>query len=424
MIRFLIKGVLRDRDRSLLPVMVVALGVMFTVFLYCYLNGILGDMINFNAKYSSGHLKVVTRSYDENMDIRPIDLSLTGTSGIISEHRTDYPNVKWVERIEFGGLVDVPDKNGETRVQGPASGLALDLLTPGTDEIDRLDLVKALRKGKLPSKPGEILLSDQFADNLGVKPGDGITYIGTTMYGGMTIVNFTLSGTISFGIAPLDKGAIITDIGDARMALDMADASSEILGFIDDNYYDDEAATSIAASFNNSHKELTGAFDPVMLSLRDQNSMSQMIDLMSMMRALVSFIFILTLSIILWNTGLIGGLRRYGEVGIRLAVGELKGHIYRSMILESIMIGVIGSVIGTAIGLGFAYWMQESGLDISKMMSNSTMIMPGVFHARITPVAFYIGFIPGIISTVIGTSLSGIGIYRRQTASLFKELQA
>jgi putative ABC transport system permease protein len=50
--------------------------------------------------------------------------------------------------------------------------------------------------------------------------------------------------------------------------------------------------------------------------------------------------------------------------------------------------------------------------------------MPAVFHARITSAAFFIGFIPGLLSTVIGTMLSGIGIYKRKTAQLFKELEA
>jgi putative ABC transport system permease protein len=50
--------------------------------------------------------------------------------------------------------------------------------------------------------------------------------------------------------------------------------------------------------------------------------------------------------------------------------------------------------------------------------------MPAVFHTRITPTAFFIGFIPGLVSTVIGTMLSGIGIYKRKTAQLFKELEA
>lgn len=43
MIRFLIKGLLRDRSRSLLPVIVVTAGVMLTVAMHAYIKGFMGD---------------------------------------------------------------------------------------------------------------------------------------------------------------------------------------------------------------------------------------------------------------------------------------------------------------------------------------------------------------------------------------------
>jgi putative ABC transport system permease protein len=94
------------------------------------------------------------------------------------------------------------------------------------------------------------------------------------------------------------------------------------------------------------------------------------------------------------------------------------------MIYESVLIGIIGSIIGTSIGLLGSLYMQHHGLDLGSMMKNATILMPAVFHTRITPTAFFIGFIPGLFSTVIGTALSGIGIYKRKTAQLFKELEA
>ena len=423
MIRFILKGLIRDKNRSRLPVLVVALGVMFTVFLYCYLTGVLGDMINFNAKYSTGHVKIVTQSYKENMDIMPLDLALTDSDELLANVKERYPETDWVERIQFGGLIDVPDENGETKEQGTAVGLALDLFSENSTEPEKMQLNNALVRGKLPDTPGEVLLSDEFASKLGIEPGAEITFIGSTMYGGMTIHNFTLSGTVRFGISMLDRGALITDIQDARLALDMQDACSEILGFNSVDYYDDELAIHMSEEFNS---ELGGndEFDPVMLSLRDSSGMSMYLDLVNGAVGIISFVFILALSIILWNTGLIGGIRRYGEVGLRLAIGETKGHVYRSMITESLSVGLIGSVIGTIIGLALSYWVQVKGIDISHMLQDSTILMPGVFRARITPDAYYIGFIPGLLSTAFGTMLAGIGIYRRQTAHLFKELQA
>ena len=40
MLKFLLKGLMRDRSRSLLPVIVVTLGVMITVFMHAYLSGV------------------------------------------------------------------------------------------------------------------------------------------------------------------------------------------------------------------------------------------------------------------------------------------------------------------------------------------------------------------------------------------------
>ena len=94
------------------------------------------------------------------------------------------------------------------------------------------------------------------------------------------------------------------------------------------------------------------------------------------------------------------------------------------MIYESVLIGVLGSIVGTAVGLLIALYMQDHGIDLGSIMKNATIMMPAVFHARINTVSFIIGFIPGLFSTVIGTALSGIGIYKRKTAQLFKELEA
>jgi len=117
------------------------------------------------------------------------------------------------------------------------------------------------------------------------------------------------------------------------------------------------------------------------------------------------------------------GIRRYGEVGVRLAIGESKGHIYHSMILESLFVGVAGTVIGTTIGLIFSYIMQYIGIDISSLMKDTKMIMSTTMKAQVTPVSYYIGFLPGVLSSVIGAMISGIGIYKRNTAQLFKELE-
>ena len=423
MIRFLLKGLLRDKSRSRLPVIVVTIGVMLTVLLHAYIVGFMGDIIEINARFSTGHLKVMTKAYAADMDQLPNDLALTGTDSLTNYLKSEFPEVDWTPRIHFAGLVDVPDKNGETKSQGPVMGIAIDIRTPGSAEISRLNLEKSIARGKLPSAPGEIILSEKFSRNLGVDPGSSLTLISSTMDGSMTFHNFIVAGTVTFGIEGLDRGTMIADLTDIRTALDMSDAAGEITGFFKTGFYNDDLAVSEAERFSSLPSGKNDDFSPVMISLRNQGSLGQYVDLVEMWTFLISFIFIIAMSLVLWNAGLLGGLRRYGEVGIRLAIGEEKSHVYGTMIYESVMIGIAGTVLGTIIGLFFAWLIQKYGIDISGLMKGSAVMFPTQIRAKIQPVDFYIGFIPGLLSTVIGTMLAGIGIYKRQTARLFRELE-
>jgi putative ABC transport system permease protein len=424
MIRFLFKGILRDKQRSFLPVLVVTLGVMLTVFLYCWLTGVLNDSVELSARFSTGHVKIMTAAYAQNADQVPNDLALNGVDTFLIKLRKEFPGMSWAQRIHFGGLIDAPDSNGETRSQGPAIGFGIDMLSPDHTEIERFSLVKSLRRGRLPSHPGEILMSEEFSAKLKVNPGDTVTLIGSTMNGSMALYNYIVSGTIVFGTGPMDQGSVIVDLQDIRNALDMNNSAGEIVGYLPDNFYDEKKAQEVVTRFNILFPASKDEFAPVIITLRQQNSLGQMIDQIENVGSFIVIIFVLAMSLVFWNAGLLGGLRRYIEFGTRLAIGEDYSHIYKTMIYESILIGIVGSVIGTMIGILLSLYMQKHGLDLGSIMKNATIMMPSVFHTRVTIIAYFIGFIPGLFSTVIGTMLAGIGIYKRKTAQLFKELEA
>jgi putative ABC transport system permease protein len=417
------KGLIRDHQRSLLPVIVVTLGVMLAVLAQTWITGIMGDVVDLNARFSTGHVKIMSREYFENIDQFPNDMALLETHAFIEELEEKYPDMTWVERISFGGLMDAPDESGETLKQGPAAGMAVDLLSKENREAERLNLEKILIRGSIPASPFEVILAEEYATSLNVEPGDQVTLITSTMYGAMSITNFTVAGTIRFGTTALDRGGVIADISGIRHALDMNDAAGEILGYFEGGDYDDEKAVSFAENFNTEYSNEADMFSPLMVPLRNQNNLTGMIDIINYMQGIIVTIFMIAMAIVLWNAGLLGGLRRYGEMGLRMAIGEHKGHIYRSLLSESLVIGIAGSVTGTAVGLLLSSFL-EKGIDFSDAMQGSTMMMSGIFRTQITPEAYYIGFIPGVLATLAGTALAGIGIYRRQTARLFKELQA
>lgn len=422
MIKFLIKGLLRDRHRSLFPIITVTLGSMLSVLMTCWITGVFDDMINYNAKYVTGHVRIMTQAYAEEQEQVPNDLAIRNANQYIEKLKEEYPRMEWVKRIKFGGLLDIPDENGETKEQGPTTGLAVDLLSDNNKEVERLNIKESIVKGRLPQKSGEILISDQFAEKLKVEIGDPATIISSTMYQSMAIANFEIVGTIKFGVRVMDKGSVILDINDAQFFLDMVGACGEIFGYFPGSKYNDEEAQKIAAKFNKTFTNPDDEFSPKMVRLKEYHGLKEYLAYGDAMAGIIIFIFISVMTLVLWNAGLLGGIRRYGEIGVRLAIGETKTHIYRSMIYESVVIGTIGSIIGSAIGLSISYLLSK-GIDMSAFMQESTMMIPTEMRTKITAQSYYMGIIPGVGGTVLGTILSGIGIFKRKTAQLFKELE-
>lgn len=422
MIEFLLKGLLRDKSRSLLPIIVVALGVMISVFMHAYLNGVFGESIEKTADFNSGHLQITTAEYAKNMAQMPNDMALMDVNSLKNNLQKQYPDIKWVERIEFGGILDVPDSTGKTRIQGSVFGKGIGLFN-SSDEKDRLELAKLLVKGKIPTKAGEILISDELFQKMGLHIGGKVTLISNTMYNEMAMYNFVVAGTLHFGVNMLDKGMMIADVSDMQTALNMENGASEVLGYFNNNIYNDKKAKQITQEFNAKNNSKDDLFALSMSPLSKNGLMGISYDFILNLANFIIVIFIFAMSIVLWNAGLISGLRRYGEFGLRLAIGENKHEVYKSLIWEALLVGIIGTIIGTSAGLLISYAIQKHGIDLSGIMKNSNMMVSNVLRCKITPTTFYVGFFPGILSTVVGAMLAGIGVYKRQTANLFKELE-
>lgn len=423
MVKFLWIGLFRDRSRSLFPLLVVVAGVSLTVMVHAWVTGVLGDMVESNARFQTGHLRITTLTFKNEPQQSPIEFALGDLDQLLERVERDFPAVYWTPRIRFGGLLDIPDANGETLAQGPVAGLGVDLLGEHSPEIDFLNLEENLVKGRIPKHSQEILVSHHFFEKLNLSLGQAATLISSGMEGGMAVSNFKIVGTVHFGIPGLDRGALIADVYDVQHALYMDNAASEVLGFFKTGYFNANAADQIVLYSGLDESNASGPFAPVMNNFTDSDlgiyySMSQ-----SVVGGVIG-LFIFVMSIVLWNTGIMSGIRRYGEMGVRMALGETQNHIYITLLLEALTIGLIGSLLGTGLALIPAYYLQENGLDISEMMQGNTgVLMSTVMRTRITGTTFWIGLIPGVGATFLGALISGLAIYKRQTAELFKELE-
>ena len=426
MIKFLAKGLLRDKTRSLFPTIIITITVAIVIFALGFMRGMLNNVFLDTAVIMSGYEKVVTRAYKKEMQMLPLDLALMDIEKMISGLNRDHPDYFWSPRINFGGLIDIPDENKETRSQSPIMAIGIDFFSNKSRQTELWKLDQIIVDGRPPRSPNDILISSKLAKKLEVSTGQEATFIGSTMDNAFTTYNFNISGIFNLNKGQTDKQMILLDISGAQDALDMNGAATEILGFTNDLFYNDEDAIEIRSSFNENNRESSDIFAPIMIALRDTNQMGTMVDFSNAALAVIGGIFLVIVMIVLWNMGLMNGLRRYGEIGLRLAMGESKGQVYRSMITEAVIIGLTGTLLGTGLGLSITYYVQEKGISYAEAleeMALKNMVMPNVFYSKVTPDLFYVGLLPGLLATVLGTMLAGLAIYRREMAQLFKELE-
>tara|TARA_B100000959_G_scaffold222640_1_gene235730 strand:+ start:1196 stop:2479 length:1284 start_codon:yes stop_codon:yes gene_type:complete len=427
MINFLYKGLVRDRSRSFSPLIIITAIVAIIIFFSGFLNGIYNSLFFNTALVNSGHVKVVTHAYNLEHQLLPNDLALLEIEDIIEDLEYKYSDYLWTPRITFAGLLDVPDENGETLSQSPTIALGVDFLSEDSKQLEVWDIEDKIIKGKLFTNINEAILSEKLSERLNIKVGDIVTYIGATMHGGFATHNFLVSGIFNLNVGPIDKDMMIVDFTGAQYALDMNDAASEILGYEKGLFFDNKSTVETRDLYNSSYLDTTDIYRPFMLALRDSNQMGTIVDFSNVIMFIIMALFLIVVTLVLWNMGIMSGLRRYGEIGMRLAIGETKGHVFKSMVGESLMIGFLGSLFGTIIGISITSYLEKVGIDYSKAidsLSSSNFAMPNVFYPQVTSELFYIGFIPGILATMFGTMLAGHAIYKREMAQLFKELES
>ncbi len=157
---------MRDKNRSVLPIVVVAIGVFLTIALSGYLSGMLSDMIDQTARFQTGHVKVMSRAYAENIDQLPNDLALMDYNELLEELNSDYPNYTWVSRINFGGIIDAPDENEQSKGQGAAMGMAIEMFSETSGgETERLNLKTPWLKAVFRNSEVKCLLATSLLKN-------------------------------------------------------------------------------------------------------------------------------------------------------------------------------------------------------------------------------------------------------------------
>ena len=432
MIVFLFRGIFRDKSRFLFPISIVTIGVALVVALVGFMEGVFMGMIDMTANLDTGHLRLVNKPFYDEEHLRPLDRSLAAQKETLKwlDHNTN-PAIKWAPRIRWGALLDVPDINGNTGSQTPVVGMALDLKSSGSFEVKRLRLVESLLKGKLPLGKNEMVIGNQLAQSLKVSLGQSITLLAQSFDGGLVADNYTIVGFVKFGVTAMDKKMVLIDLIDAQNTFYMEDTVTDWLGYFPPsfnftNYVDVKNKINFNLNVWTKSPPKDWAKDdiPITLSILDQQNIGSMVKTFTLIKSFVVGIFTFLMMLVLWNAGVLSGIHRYGEMGLRLAFGEPHWKLISTLGIEGLFIGILGSIVGCIIGGTFTWYLQDIGLNMGDAFSKSGLMINDVVRARLSLEGFIQGIIPGIFSSVTGTLVASLAIFKRSEANLFRELEA
>jgi putative ABC transport system permease protein len=292
-------------------------------------------------------------------------------------------------------------------------------------------LKSSLVEGTLPKGFNEILMGIQLAEVLGVSVEQTVTLIGQSFDGGLVTDNYQIAGLVQFGIAAMDKKMVLVDLADAQNTFYMEDMVTDWLGYFppsaDFDRYEEvkqDMNERLVDWMRSPPKDWAKDDFPIVLSIGDQQNIGAIMDKFWVIKGFVVGIFIFLMILVLWNAGILSGIHRYGEMGLRLAFGESHWKLIFNLGVEGLLIGVLGAITGSIFGAGFTWYLQEVGINMGDNFAQTGMMINDVVRARLTAGAVIQGIVPGIFASVAGTLVASMAIFNRSEANLFRELEA
>lgn len=263
--------------------------------------------------------------------------------GVPYKLREDIAQVEGVRIVEPVVMANVVllDKDKKPMQSGgaPSQGIGwvpLDQTTSGG-----LTLVE----GQEPKKDGEILLSVDVANKAGLNIGDRTTVI--TLLGGS--IDTTLVGTYTLDTATGGYIGVIFPFDQARELFSDGTNIREFRVASDGSITDEQLRDRISAIASD-YRVVTGSESVEKMKGEVQQGLS-FINYFLLAFGLVS---LLVGTFIIYNTFTMLVAQRLRELALLRAIGASRKQVVRSVMIEAVIAGVVGSILGTIAGFGLA----------------------------------------------------------------------
>lgn len=254
-----------------------------------------------------------------------------------------------------------PDVTGATaRIYAPAlaarseEGFAVVVI--GLDSRAEIGSARLLPGGVEPLAAGQAFIGRQLAELMGVRAGDEIAVIGQGVDGSLANDLFTVKALVTTPVDLVNRQGVVIELPSAQTLFAMPDEAHEIV--IHSRRPEEAAAlarrVAATAAFADAEVLDWQALAPEMVTLVDVTDLSG---------TLVLLLVFLAAAAGVANTMVMATFERTREFGMLLALGTHPSRLVRLVVLESIALGIIGALAGTASGILLVAVTHRTGID-------------------------------------------------------------
>jgi lipoprotein-releasing system permease protein len=213
------------------------------------------------------------------------------------------------------------------------------------------DFAKYMRAGTLESlKPGEfgVILGADLARHLAALPGDKIALVapqGLVTPAGVIprLKQFTVAGIFEAGIVDADAGLALVHLRDAQTLYQLGEAASGVRLKLDDIFAAREVAREIMATMPRD----VFASDWT----RTHSNFFRAVDIEKRVMFIILALIILVAAINIVSTLVVAVADKQADIAILRTLGAAPGSILQIFIVQGMVIGVIGTLVGVAAGI-------------------------------------------------------------------------
>ena len=236
----------------------------------------------------------------------------------------------------------------------------------------------------------EIVIGSVLARNLKVDVGDELTLLGSGVDGSFAATVVVVKGIFTSGVTDIDRNIAEIPLGLFDDTFFMQGAGHHIVIFGDDL----KDVVRVQTEVRGLLPADTDLVIPDWTLL--QPGLKQAIQADMGSSFFMYFILVILVAFSVLNTQLMSVLERTREFGIVMALGLKPGKLGRLVILETALMGSLGTILGMLFGALLTFWVGQVGFTIPGMDEMAAQFnLPSLLYPQLTLLSLTVG--PAIV---------------------------